>query len=114
MGQVESGTQKEYLFRLSAELDKTLAAYREVIALRQKTIEQDMEQIKVYCDIIEKQPDLKLNPMSARRLNRLLSKDSLSMSGNVTSREKQDELEGHFLKLQEALVSLISRQFKYR
>jgi hypothetical protein len=111
---MENGTQKDYLIRLMAEIEKTVAAYEEATALRQKKIEQEIEQIKVYYDIINNQPDAKLNSRSASRLDRLLSKTQKSISNKKNCREKQDKLERRFLKLQESLVGLISKQFKYR
>jgi hypothetical protein len=107
-------TQKEYMLRLKAEIESTLAAYNEVCELRRKTLEQDIEQIKVYYGVIESQSEAKLNPLMVKRLSRLLSKKPKKMTDNHNCREKQDELEKRFLKLQEALVGLISKQFKYR
>jgi hypothetical protein len=82
--------------------------------LRRKTLEQEIEQIKIDYNVIESHPQARLNPFMAKRLSRLLSKKLKKMTGNHSCSEKQEELESRFLKLQEALVGLISKQFKYR
>jgi len=110
----DSKTQKDFMLEIQAEIDKTLQDYRDVIELRQKTLEQDIEQIKVYCDIIQQQPQTSLNPILAGKINRLLAKKSREITDKSSCREKQNELEKRFLSLQEALVGLISKQFKYR
>jgi|WetSurMetagenome_2_1015567.scaffolds.fasta_scaffold155649_2 hypothetical protein len=114
MTQAGNDTQKEFMLKLKAEIESTLAAYSEVSELRRKTLEQDIEQTKVYYGVIESQPEAKLNPLMAKRISRLISKKPKKMTDNHSCRDKQDELEKRFLKLQEALVGLISKQFKYR
>jgi hypothetical protein len=104
----------DFLSRLKADLEKTMAAYQAVDSLRAKKISQDLEQIKVYLNILENQRDsIKLNGKNSRKINRLLAWKAKTKKKNIAYRKQQDQLEDHFLELQKALVGLISKRFKY-
>ena len=63
----ELDISRDYLPRLKVDLEKTLTAYRKATALRARKIEQDLEQIKVYLDILENRPDkIKLKPATLK------------------------------------------------
>ena len=107
----ELDTQKEILRRLKADIDKTLDAHRKIIELQGKKIEQDLEQVRVYLNILETGQDVKLNARVLKKLDKVLAwklKDR-----NLAYCETQDKLESHFRDLQKALVGLISKKFKY-
>jgi hypothetical protein len=110
MNTKEYNIPRDILPRIKADLEKTLAAYGKVTQLRQKKMEQDIEQIKVYLNILENQTnDVTLKNRNAREINRILS----WKEKNTSHRKQQDELEDHFLELQKILVGLISKRFKY-
>jgi hypothetical protein len=104
----------DFLPRLKADLEKTMAAYSRVDQLRAKKIEQDLEQIKVYLNILENQRDtIKLNNKNSRKMSRLLAWKAKAEKKSLPYNKQQDQLEKHLLELQKALVGLISRRFKY-
>jgi hypothetical protein len=106
----EYNISRDILPRIKADLENTLAAYGKITQLRQKKMEQDLDQIKVYLNILENQSNsVTLKNRSAQKINRLLSWESK----NTSHRKRQDELEDHFLELQKILVGLISKRFKY-
>jgi hypothetical protein len=104
----------DYVPRLKADLEKTLLDYQKATTLRAKRMEQDMEQIKVYLDILENRPEfLNLSSSATKKLHDVLSWKPKSTRKNSTHRKQQDQLEEHFLELQKVLVGLISKRFKY-
>ena len=107
-------TQIDFMLEIKAEIEKTLDDYDNVLNLRRKTLEQDIEQIKVYYEIIQKQPQTNLNPKLIRRITNVLKKKNNISSGMLNCSKRQELLEKRFLLLQDALVGLISKQFKYR
>ncbi len=110
----ELDISRDYLPRFKKDLEKTLAAYRKATALRAQKIDQDMEQIKVYLDLLESRHDkIKLDPAAVKKLQGVLSWEPKNGRKNSTHRKQQDQLERHFLELQKALVGLISKRFKY-
>jgi hypothetical protein len=114
MGSKEINISRDYLPRLKADLEKTISSYKKATSFRAKKIEQDMEQIKIYLDILENRPDsIKLAPGASKKLRDVLSWQPRDGKRNATHRRQQDQLEKHFLELQKVLVSLISKRFKY-
>jgi hypothetical protein len=101
---------KDLLNRLRSEIDKTEEAYGKVVSLRAKKIEQDREQIGVYLDILKSElADIKISAKNSKKIDKVLSWKPKHKS----CRKQQDELEKHLLELQNLLVSLISKRFKY-
>ena len=103
--------KKDFLSRLQADIAKTIEANKKIIDLRAKKIEQDLEQVKVYLNVLESQKDIKLNSGATKKLEKVLS---WKLKGKAkTYCDQQSELEKHFLDLQKNLVGLISKKFKY-
>jgi hypothetical protein len=111
MTRKDQETTKAILPLLKADVQKTLEMYKKTVELRAKKIEQDMEQIKTYVNILENAQDAKLNPRVLKKLNKVLSWEMKSQK--KTCRQQQDQIENHFLELQKSLVGLISKRFKY-
>jgi hypothetical protein len=110
----ELDISREYLPHLKTDLEKTLSAYRKATALRAKKMDQDMEQIKVYLDLLENRNDkVKLSPAAIKKLHNVLTWEPKNGRKNATHRKQQDQLEKHFVELQKVLVGLISKRFKY-
>jgi hypothetical protein len=104
----------DYLPRLKADIEHTLSDYHKATSLRAKKIEQDMEQIKVYLEILEnREGRVKLSPRASRKLQGLLNWRPKTPRRKSTHRKRQDQLEDHFVEIQKALVGLISKRFKY-
>jgi len=104
--------KQDYLPRLEKELESAYSSYKAISTLRQKKVDQDFEQAKVYLNILVNQTDIKLNAKNLKRISRLLSSPEIN-NKERTYRYKQDKLEKRLLKIQEVLVSLISKRFKY-
>jgi hypothetical protein len=102
---------KDILSRLKADMAKTLEAHKKIVAFQAKKIEQDLEQVHVYLNVLESQKDIKLDSRAIKKLDKLLSWKPKGKA--KTFSDKQKELERHFLDLQKYLVGLISKKFKY-
>jgi hypothetical protein len=110
----ELDISRDYLPRLKTDLEKTLSAYRKATELRARKMDQDMEQIKVYLDLLENRGDkVKLSPAALKKLQGVLSWEPKNGRKNAMHRKQQDQLEKHFIELQKVMVSLISKRFKY-
>ena len=96
---------------LRSEIDKTIDAYKNIVALRSQKIEQDIEQINVYFKLLENQKDLKLKKGMQKKIAKVLSWQFTE--DGKTLKHRQESYEQHFLDLQKSLVSLISKKFQY-
>jgi glycerophosphoryl diester phosphodiesterase len=114
MGPREYDISRDYLPRLKADIEHTIAAYRKASDLRARKIEQDLEQIKVYFEILEQRRDkVTLSQGASKKLNGVLTWKPKNPRKNPTHRKHQDQLEKHFFEIQKVLVGLISKRFKY-
>jgi len=114
MGAREHDIPREVLPRLKDVLNRTLAAYEKSSELREQKIEQDLEQVKVYLNVLENQSDeIKLSPRMSKKLEELFSWEPRAKRKNASHRRQQDQLEDHFIEIQKVLVALISKRYKY-
>jgi len=105
---------RDFLPRLKADINRTLAARKKACALREQKIEQDLEQVKVYLNILESQKgNIRLGSKVSRKLEGLFSWKPKINSKNISPRKQQDQLEEHIIEIQKVLVGLISKRFEH-
>ncbi len=105
---------EELLAGLKAELEEALDAYRKIVSLRAKKIEQEREQVEVYLGVLEdKLEKIRLTKRNLRKIGKVLSPKPKPKGKRETYRRQQDKLEDRFLEIQKLLVNLISKGFKY-
>ena len=114
MAEVDKDKINELLLLLKADLHKTLDTYKKTTADRARKIEQDLEQIRVYFEILEiSDRNIDLNARYVRKINRLLSWTKKVSAKNITLKKQQDRFEDHFLEIQKILVDLLSNKFSH-
>ncbi len=114
MAEIDKEKTRELLLLIKADLQKTLDIYRKATVDRAKKIEQDLEQINVYFEILESgEKSRTLNARIIKKINRLISWTDKAKTKSTTLKKQQDRFEDHFREIQKTLVILLSNKFKY-